>query len=91
MADPLNASNPKTANHHWFPFLRYQEECASSGKEATVEGWMRSSGRLNARIEFEESKAAAAEKEEADAAAKLNKAAKSKLKEEDSASKAASA
>tara|TARA_Y100001968_G_C19310422_1_gene693870 strand:- start:112 stop:366 length:255 start_codon:yes stop_codon:yes gene_type:complete len=69
MNDPLNASDPKTASHHWYPFLRYQEECSSNGKEATVEGWLRSSGRLNARIEFEEAKSKAAE-EEANAAAK---------------------
>ncbi len=65
MNDPLNASDPKVANHHWYPFLRYQEECKANGNEATVEGWMRSNGKLNARIEFEKSKIAAEQQEAA--------------------------
>ena len=31
--DTLNASNPETANHHWFPFLRFKKECEAAGKE----------------------------------------------------------
>ena len=58
--DPQNASDPRTANHHWYPFLRYQEECLASGKEATVDGWLRSKGELKHQIAYEEAKAAAA-------------------------------
>ena len=58
--DPQNASDPRTANHHWYPFLRYQEECVAEGKEATVDGWLRSKGELKHQIAYEEAKAAAA-------------------------------
>ena len=54
--DPRRASDPSTAQHHWYPFLKYQEECKAAGKEATVTEWMRSSGKLNDRIAFEEAK-----------------------------------
>tara|TARA_B100000700_G_C14347164_1_gene535466 strand:- start:125 stop:394 length:270 start_codon:yes stop_codon:yes gene_type:complete len=57
--DPQNASDPRSANHHWFPFLRYQEECASQGKEATVDGWLRSQGKLKHQIAYEKAKAEA--------------------------------
>ena len=39
--DSLNASNPETANHHWFPFLRFKKECEAAGKEVSVNEWMR--------------------------------------------------
>ena len=58
--DNLNASNPKTANHHWFPFLRYKNECELMGKEVSVNDWMRASGKLDAKIAHEESVALAA-------------------------------
>ena len=58
--DPQNASDPRTATHHWFPFLRYQEQCVAEGKEATVDGWLRSKGELAHQIAYEEAKAAAA-------------------------------
>ena len=64
--DPQNASDPKTANHHWYPFLRYQEECKTSGKEATVDGWLRSQGKLKHQIAYEEAKVKAASKAESD-------------------------
>ena len=51
----LNASNPETANHHWFPFLRYKKECEASGKEVSVNEWMRATGQLDAKIAHEES------------------------------------
>ena len=38
--DPQNASDPKTANHHWYPFLRYIRECAANGKEVSVNDWL---------------------------------------------------
>ena len=53
--DSLNASNPETANHHWFPFLRYKKECEAAGKEVSVNDWMRATGQLDAKIAHEES------------------------------------
>ena len=58
--DNLNASNPETANHHWFPFLRYKKECEAAGKEISVNEWMRATGKLDAKIAHEESVALAA-------------------------------
>ena len=58
--DSLTASNPETANHHWFPFLRYKRECEAAGKEVSVNEWMRVTGKLNAKIAHEESVALAA-------------------------------
>ena len=66
--DSLNASNPENANHHWFPFLRYKKECEATGKEVSVNEWMRATGQLEEKIAHEESVALAAkiasEKEE---------------------------
>ena len=53
--DSLKASNPETANHHWFPFLRYKKECDAIGKEVSVNEWMRAIGQLDAKIAHEES------------------------------------
>ena len=70
-----NFTDSKNANHHWYPFLRYQEECEAAGKEATVNEWMRSSGQLQNRIDFEDAKKAAeAEALKAKAAAAKNEA-----------------
>ena len=63
-------TDSRNANHHWYPFLKYQEECAASGKEATVNDWMRVSGKLKDRVDFEKAKLAAEE------AAKKTEAAK---------------
>tara|TARA_Y100001968_G_scaffold296555_1_gene304837 strand:- start:1351 stop:1656 length:306 start_codon:yes stop_codon:yes gene_type:complete len=57
--DSLNSSNPKTANHHWFPFLRYKKECEAAGKDISVNEWMRATGKLDAKIAHEESLALA--------------------------------
>ena len=57
--DNLNASNPETANHHWFPFLRYKKDCEAVGKEVSVNEWMRATGQLDAKIAHEESVALA--------------------------------
>ena len=51
-----NFTDSKNATHHWYPFLKYQEECKAAGKEATVNDWMRTSGQLQDRIDFEETK-----------------------------------
>ena len=56
----FNTSDPETANHHWFPFLRYKKECEAAGKEASVNEWMRVTGQLDAKIAHEESVALAA-------------------------------
>ena len=58
--DSSNASNPETANHHWFPFLRFKKECEAAGKEVSVNKWMRETGQLNEKIAHEESVALAA-------------------------------
>ena len=58
--DSLNASNPETADHHWFPFLRYKKECEAAGKEVSVNEWMRETGQLDEKIAHEESVASAA-------------------------------
>ena len=39
--------------------MKYQEECEAAGKEASVNDWMRASGQLQNRIDFEEAKKAA--------------------------------
>ena len=85
----MNSSNPETANHHWFPFLRYKKECEEAGKDVSVNEWMRASGQLDDKIAHEESVALAekisAEKE-ADAKRAIEKEAlekKALLKVED--------
>ena len=79
--DNLNSSNPEKANHHWFPFLRYKKECEESGKEVSVNEWMRASGKLDAKIAHEESLALAnkiAAEKEADAKKAIEKEAAEK-------------
>tara|TARA_Y100001968_G_C19171504_1_gene625877 strand:- start:254 stop:571 length:318 start_codon:yes stop_codon:yes gene_type:complete len=79
--DNLDSSNPETANHHWFPFLRYKKECESAGIEISVNEWMRSAGKLDAKIAHEESLALAqkiAAEKEADAKKEINKEAEQK-------------
>ena len=56
----MNSSNPETAEHHWFPFLRYKKECEAAGKEVSVNAWMRATGQLDTKIAHEESVALAA-------------------------------
>ena len=58
-----NFTDSNNATHHWYPFLKYQEECEAAGKKATVNDWMRASGQLKNRIDFEDAK----QKAEADA------------------------
>ena len=54
-----NFTDSKNATHHWYPFLKYEEECKAAGKEASVNDWMRASGQLQNRIDFEETKKSA--------------------------------
>tara|TARA_Y100001968_G_scaffold72794_1_gene64127 strand:- start:149 stop:454 length:306 start_codon:yes stop_codon:yes gene_type:complete len=79
--DNFNSSNPDTANHHWFPFLRYKKECEAAGKEVSVNDWMRATGKLEAKIAHEESVALAAKiaaEKEADVKKAIEKEAKEK-------------
>ncbi len=41
-----NASDPKTANHHWYPFLRFAEQCKAEGKEVSVNDWLIARGKV---------------------------------------------
>ena len=82
--DNLNASNPETANHHWFPFLRFKKECEATGKEISVNEWMRSTGQLDEKIAHEEAVALAAKiasEKEANAKKEIEKEALKKKKE----------
>ena len=82
--DSLTSSDPETANHHWFPFLRYKRECEATGKEVSVNEWMRASGKLNAKIAHEESVLLAARiaaEKEADAKKEIEKEALKKKQE----------
>ena len=82
--DSLTASNPETANHHWFPFLRYKRECEVSGKEVSVNEWMRATGKLDDKIAHEESLELAAKiaaEKEADAKKEIEKESLKKKKE----------
>ena len=79
--DNFNTSNPESANHHWFPFLRYKNECETIGKEVSLNEWMRQSGQLDAKIAHEESMALAAkiaEEKEADSKKAIEKEAEAK-------------
>ena len=72
----FDTSNPETADHHWFPFLRYKKECEATGKEVSVNEWMRATGQLDAKIAHEESLALAeklAAEKEADAKKAIKK------------------
>ncbi len=71
-----NFTDSKNATHHWYPFLKYQEECEAAGKEASVNDWMRASGQLENRINFEVAK----EKAEAEALKAKNEAQKKEVK-----------
>ena len=82
--DSLNASNPETASHHWFPFLRFKKECEAAGKEISVNEWMRATGQLDEKIAHEESVALAAKiaaEKEADAKKEIEKEALKKKQE----------
>tara|TARA_B100000214_G_scaffold366651_1_gene335885 strand:+ start:468 stop:752 length:285 start_codon:yes stop_codon:yes gene_type:complete len=82
--DNFNTSDPQTADHHWFPFLRYKKECEEAGKEVSVNEWMRATGKLDAKIAHEESVALAlkiAAEKEADAKKAIEKEALKKKME----------
>ena len=82
--DTLNASDPETANHHWFPFLRFKKECEAAGKEVSVNKWMRETGQLDEKIAHEESVGLAAKiasEKEANAKKEIEKEVLKKKKE----------
>ena len=82
--DSFNTSKPETANHHWFPFLRFKKECEAAGKEVSVNEWMRKTGQLDEKIAHEESVILAAKiaaEKEADAKKEIEKEALKKKKE----------
>jgi len=82
--DSSNTSNPETANHHWFPFLRFKKEYEAAGKEVSVNKWMRETGQLDEKIAHEESVALAAKiasEKEANAKKEIEKEALKKKKE----------
>ena len=88
--DGSNTSNPETANHHWFPFLRFKKECEATGKEVSVNQWMRETGELDEKIAHEESVALAVKitaEKEANAVQEIEKEAQKKMKEIESESK----
>ena len=77
----FDTSNPETANHHWFQFLRYKKECEAAGMEVSVNEWMRATGQLDAKIAHEESVELAAKiaaEKEADAKKAIEKDAEEK-------------
>ena len=79
-----NASDPETANHHWFPFLRFKKECEAVVKEVSLNKWMRETGQLKEKIAHEESVALAAKiasEKGADAKKEIEKEALKKKKE----------
>ena len=79
-----NANNYETANHHWFPFLRYKKEREAAGKEVSVNEWMRETGQLDEKIAHEESVVLAAKiasEKEANAKKEIEKEALKKKKE----------
>ena len=88
--DNFNSSDPNTANHHWFPFLRYQEQCKNDGKEPTINEWLKLKGKLKHQDEYEIAKAEAIIKVAEEKKAKEAKAAeKARLKAEEKAAQAA--
>ena len=67
-ADPQNASDPSTANHHWYPFLRYVQNCIDQGKEVSVNDWLILKGKVKDYKEEKRRRTEAAAKEESEKA-----------------------
>ena len=55
LENSINTSNPETANHHLLPFLRFKKECEATGKEISVNKWIRETRQLDEKIAHEES------------------------------------
>tara|TARA_B100000579_G_scaffold117337_1_gene94143 strand:+ start:391 stop:678 length:288 start_codon:yes stop_codon:yes gene_type:complete len=84
LENSINTSNPETANHHWFPFLRFKKECEATGKEISVNKWIRETRQLDEKIAHEESVNLAAKiaaEKEANAKKEIEKDALKKKKE----------
>tara|TARA_B100000700_G_scaffold222664_1_gene245405 strand:+ start:323 stop:586 length:264 start_codon:yes stop_codon:yes gene_type:complete len=75
-----NTISPNPANHHWYPFLRYVQQCAEAGKDISVNDWLISKGKVKDYKEEARVRAEAAAKAKmaakAEAAAKAEVAAK---------------
>ena len=78
MTDPLNSSDPKNANHHWYPFLRYLRECEKEGKVSSVNDWLISQGKVKDYKAEEKSRLEAEEKSRLEAEEKTRLEAKIK-------------
>jgi len=84
-ADPQKASDPKSANHHWFPFLRYSQKCAEEGKQVTVNEWLIATGKVRDFKEENRIRAETLEKAKAEAEATAKAEAKNKGEDEEKA------
>ena len=51
----LNIHNTESAKNHGNPFLRNKKECEGTEKEDIVNEWMKTTGKIRAKIAFEES------------------------------------
>tara|TARA_B100000700_G_C14277093_1_gene504188 strand:- start:136 stop:450 length:315 start_codon:yes stop_codon:yes gene_type:complete len=78
----LNSSDPNNADHHWFSFLRYQQELQKEGKESTITGWLKFKGLLQLQEEYEAAKNKALNKMEAQKQAELSEDEKKGLDKE---------
>ena len=82
--DSSNASKPETANHHCFPFQIFKKECERTGKEVSLNKWMKETGQLDEKIAHKESVALAtkiASEKEANAKKEIEKESLKKKKE----------
>ncbi len=53
--DRLNSNNIDSTNYQLARFLRYKKECEAAGKDVSFNEWIRVTGKLNTKIDFEES------------------------------------
>ena len=80
--ESLNTSDPNNADHHWFSFLRYQQELQKEGKESTITGWLKFKGQLKIQEEYEAAKNKSLNKIEAQKKAELSEDEKKNLDKE---------
>ena len=76
-----DTSDPNTANHHWYPFLRYAKKCVSEGKEVILNDWLISNGKVKSYEHALKVKAEAKAKAEAEAEAEEKAKAKAEAEE----------
>ena len=80
--ESLNTSDPNNADHHWFSFLRYQQELQKEGKESTITGWLKFKGQLKIQEEYEAAKNKSLNKIEAQKKSELSEDEKKNLDKE---------